>query len=126
MSTLILPLYIRIWVALNSLHKRLSLFLLAILSTTSLPASATNTIFDMFDKVADGADNSKGGLVKIAGAIGVALVIASLVLWVAKKKNPQISGVLILVLLAAGCILIGVDQFIKKGQATIGLNPVDI
>jgi len=58
--------------------------------------------------------------------IGTGLVMVGVILWVAKKKNPQISWGWVLTAFGAGFILIAIDQFIKKGQSTIQLNPVDV
>ena len=65
-------------------------------------------------------------LLKLAKFGGIALVIVAITLWVAKKKNPQITWGWILTPLGAGFILIAIDQFIKKAQTTIKLSPVDV
>lgn len=120
-------LWVRIWLALNTVQTRLTLSLMLMLGSVSLPAQAKNgTIFGMLDTVADGASNSTQSLLKFAKFGGVGLVIIAITLWVAKKKNPQITWGWILTPLGAGCILIAIDQFIKKGQTTIQLNPVDL
>lgn len=126
MRTFILSVSVRLWMAFNTLQTRLTLSLLAMLGTVSLPAAANDTIFGMFDKVAENADGSKNSLLKLAGFGGVGLVILGIVLWMAKKKNPQITWGWVLTTMGGGFILIAIDQFIKKGQATINLNPVDI
>ncbi|WP_337049822.1 DUF6750 family protein [Serratia fonticola] len=117
---------VRLWLAAASLGQRLLAPLVALLGTLTLPAHADDDIFGMFDKVADGADNSGKSFLKLAKFGGIGLVITGVVLWVAKKKNPQIGWGWVLTCIGAGCIMIAIDQFIKKGQSTIQLNPVDV
>lgn len=117
---------VRLWLALSSLRVRLTSALVAGLGTVTLPAHADDTIFGMLDFVADGADKSGKSLLKIAKFGGIGLVIIGVILWVAKKKNPQITWAWILTPMGAGFILIAIDQFIKKGQSTININPVDV
>lgn len=126
MRNFTLSVSVRLWLAASSLGQRLLAPLVALLSTLALPAHADGTIFDMFDTVAEGADNSGKSFLKLAKFGGIGLVITGVVLWVAKKKNPQIGWGWILTFIGAGCILIAIDQFIKKGQSTIQLNPVDV
>ncbi|EKS7814705.1 MULTISPECIES: DUF6750 family protein [Edwardsiella] len=117
---------VRLWLAAASLGQRLIAPLVMLLSTLTLPAHAADDIFGMVDQVADGADNSGKSLLKLAKFGGIGLVIIGVSLWVAKKKNPQIGWGLVLTFIGAGCIMIAIDQFIKKGQSTIQLNPVDV
>lgn len=117
---------LRLWLAAASLSQRLLAPLVALLGTLTLPAHAADDIFGMVDQVADGADNSGKSLLKLAKFGGIGLVITGVVLWVAKKKNPQIGWGWVLTCIGAGCIMIAIDQFIKKGQSTIQLNPVDV
>lgn len=117
---------VRLWLALSSLRVRLTSALVAGLGTVTLPAHAADGIFEMLDGVANGADNSGKSLLKLAKFGGIGLVIVGVILWVAKKKNPQISWGWVLTAFGAGFILIAIDQFIKKGQSTIQLTPVDV
>jgi hypothetical protein len=117
---------VRLWLSLISLQNRLILSLIAILSAAPLSAQANDGFFGMFDGVADDARKSAKGLLSIAFFIGIILVMVGIFLWVAKKKNPQIGWGWILTPLGAGFVLIALDQFIKKGQSTIKLNPVDV
>lgn len=117
---------VRLWLALLSLRSRLALALAALLPPLTLPAQAADDLFGMVDNVAEGADQSGKSLLKLAKFGGIALVIVAITLWVAKKKNPQITWGWILTPLGAGFILIAIDQFIKKGQTTIKLSPVDV
>ncbi len=126
MRHFILSLSVRTWLITSALRARLMLGLSTLLATTALPAYANDGIFGMLDKVAGDADASKKGLLQLAGFGGVGMVILGIVLWVAKKKNPQITWGWILTALGAGFVLIAIDQFIKKGQSTLNLNPVDI
>jgi hypothetical protein len=130
MRNFILSVSVRIWIrivlALEALQNRLTLALIALLGPLTLPAHAADDVFGMFDNVAKGAEGSTKSLMMVAKFGGVALVILGIGLWVAKKKNPQITWGWILTPLGAGCILIAIDQFIKKGQSTLQLNPVDL
>ncbi|WP_133625192.1 DUF6750 family protein [Erwinia sp. LJJL01] len=117
---------VRLWLAVLSLRSRLALALAALLPPLTLPAQAADDLFGMVDNVAEGADQSGKSLLKLAKFGGIALVIVAITLWVAKKKNPQITWGWILTPLGAGFILIAIDQFIKKGQTTIKLSPVDV
>jgi hypothetical protein len=117
---------LRLWLAASSLGQRLLAPLVALLGTLTLPAHAADDIFGMVDQVAEGADNSGKSLLKLAKFGGIGLVITGVALWVAKKKNPQIGWGWVLTCIGAGCIMIAIDQFIKKGQSTIQLNPVDV
>lgn len=119
-------LWVRVWLAMSTLHTRITLALTTMFGSVTLPAHADDGIFGMLDNVADGAEGSTNSLLKFAKFGGVGLVIIGIVLWVAKKKNPQITWGWILTPLGAGCILIAIDQFIKKGQSTLQLNPVDL
>lgn len=126
MRNVILLLSVRFYLAATSLGQRLLAPIVALLGTLTLPAYANDDIFGMFNKVADGADSSGKSFLKLAKFGGIGLVLVGVVLWVAKKKNPQIGWGWVLTCIAAGCILIALDQFIKKGQSTIQLNPVDV
>lgn len=126
MRNFTLSVSVRLWLAGASLGQRFLAQLVALLGTLALPAHADGTIFEMFDTVADGADKSGKSLLKVAKFGGIGLVIIGVVLWVAKKKNPQIGWGWVLTCIGAGCIMIAIDQFIKKGQSTIQLNPVDV
>jgi hypothetical protein len=117
---------VRLWLAASSLGQRLLAPIAALLGSLTLPAHADDGIFGMLDTVAAGADNSGKSLLKVAKFGGIGLVIIGVVLWVAKKKNPQIGWGWVLTCIGAGCIMIAIDQFIKKGQSTIQLNPVDV
>lgn len=117
---------VRLWLALSSVRVRLASVLAAGLGTVTLPAHADDTLFGMLDFLADGADNSGKSLLKLAKFGGIGLVIVGVFLWVAKKNNPQISWGWVLTAFGAGFILIAIDQFIKKGQSSIQLNPVDV
>ncbi|WP_337263684.1 MULTISPECIES: DUF6750 family protein [unclassified Serratia (in: enterobacteria)] len=126
MRNIILSVFIRLWLAFSSLHTRLTLALGAMLGTVTLPVHAEDTLFGMLDTVAEGADKSGKSLLKLAKFGGIGLVLLGVILWVAKKKNPQISWGWVLTAFGAGFVLIAIDQFIKKGQSTIQLNPVDV
>ena len=126
MRNFTLSVSVRLWLAASSLGKRLLALVVALLGTLTLPAHADDGIFGMLDHVAAGADNSGKSLLKVAKFGGIGLVIVGVGLWVAKKKNPQIGWSWILTFIGAGCIMIAIDQFIKKGQNTIQLNPVDV
>lgn len=118
---------VRLWLAGSALHTRLAMALGAILCSVAMPARADgDTIFSMFDFVADSAENSGKSTLKLAKFGGIGFVAAGIILWIAKKKNPQIGWGWILTLWGAGFLLIALDQFIKKGQSTIQLNPVDV
>lgn len=117
---------VRIWLSLHAARAAAVSLLGAILSTFTLPAWAADDMFGMLDSVAEGADNSGKSLLKLAKFGGIGLVLIGIGLWVAKKKNPQITWSWILTPMGAGFILIAIDQFIKKGQTTIKLNPVDV
>ncbi|AXF78942.1 hypothetical protein LU604_25895 (plasmid) [Erwinia tracheiphila] len=126
MRNFTLSISVRLWLTASSLGQRLLAPIVAILGTLTVPAYADDDLFGMFDKVADGADNSGKSFLKLAKFGGIGLVITGVVLWVAKKKNPQIGWGWVLTCIGAGCIMIAIDQFIKKGQSTIQLNPVDV
>ncbi|MCP2234093.1 DUF6750 family protein [Erwinia aphidicola] len=126
MRNFTLSVSVRLWLAASSLGQRLMAPIVAILGSLTVPAYADDDFFGMFDKVADGADNSGKSFLKLAKFGGIGLVITGVVLWVAKKKNPQIGWGWVLTCIGAGCIMIAIDQFIKKGQSTIQLNPVDV
>lgn len=126
MRHFILFVSVQLWLAFFSVRARLASALAASLGAVALPAQGDDGIFEMLDGVADGADKSGESLLKLAKFGGIGLVIAGVMLWVAKKKNPQISWGWVLTALGAGFILIAIDQFIKKGQSTIQLSPVDV
>lgn len=126
MRNFTLSVSVRLWLACASLGQRLLAPVVALLSAITLPAHADDSIFGMLDTVAEGADNSGKSFLKLAKFGGIGLVIVGVALWVAKKKNPQIGWASVLTCIGAGCILIAIDQFIKKGQSTIQLNPVDV
>lgn len=126
MRNFTLSVSVRLWLAASSLGQRLLAPIVAFLGALTLPAHADDGIFGMLDTVADGADNSGKSLLKVAKFGGIGLVIIGVALWVAKKKNPQIGWGWVLTCIGAGCIMIAIDQFIKKGQSTIQLNPVDV
>ncbi|MDX6041253.1 DUF6750 family protein [Scandinavium lactucae] len=126
MRNFTLSVSVRLWLACASLGQRLLAPVVALLGTLTLPAHADDGIFGMLDTVAEGADGSGKSLLKMAKFGGIGLVIIGVVLWVAKKKNPQIGWGWVLTCIGAGCIMIAIDQFIKKGQSTIQLNPVDV
>lgn len=126
MRNFTLSVSVRLWLASASLGQRLLAPVVALLGTLTLPAHADDGIFGMLDTVADGADSSGKSLLKMAKFGGIGLVIVGVGLWVAKKKNPQIGWGWVLTCIGAGCVMIAIDQFIKKGQSTIQLNPVDV
>lgn len=117
---------VRLWLSLHAARAAAIATLSAILGTFALPAWAADDIFGMLDSVADGADKSGKSLLKLAKFGGIGLVLFGLCLWVAKKKNPQLTWGWILTPMGVGFILIAIEQFIKKGQTTIQLNPVDV
>ncbi|PKH19372.1 hypothetical protein CIG19_20260 [Enterobacterales bacterium CwR94] len=117
---------VRLWLAASSLGQRLLAPIVALLGTITLPAHADDGFFGMLDNVAEGADNSGKSLQKLAKFGGIGLVITGIVLWVAKKKNPQIGWGWVLTCIGAGCFLVVIDQIIKKGHNTLDLNPVDV
>ncbi len=117
---------VRLFLAMAFLRARLACALAALLGPLTLPAQASDDIFGMLDGVADGADHSGKSLLKLSKFGGIACVLIGIGLWVAKKKNPQIGWGWILTFMGAGFIMIAIDQFIKKGQSTIQLNPVDV
>lgn len=126
MRNLTLVASVRVWLVMASLRARLTAVLAGVFGSMVLPAHANDTVFGMLDTVADGAEGSTGSLLKLAKFGGVGCVIVGIVLWMAKKKNPQISWGAILTAMGVGFILIAIEQFIKKGQSTIQLNPVSI
>lgn len=117
---------VRLFLALAFLRTRLACVLVALLGPLTLPAQASDDIFGMLDGVANSADSSGKSLLKLSKFGGIACVLIGIGLWVAKKKNPQIGWGWILTFMGAGFIMIAIDQFIKKGQSTIQLNPVDV
>lgn len=126
MRNLTLVASVRVWLAIASLRARFVAVLVGVFSFMALPAHADDDLFGMFDAVADGAEKSTGSWIKLAKFGGVGCVVVGVVLWLAKKKNPQISWTAILTFIGVGCILIAIEQFIKKGQSTIQLSPVSI
>ncbi|EEQ2185732.1 TPA: hypothetical protein I3798_002981 [Enterobacter cloacae] len=126
MRNFTLFLSVRILMALSSLRARLGAVLTLLLGPLTLPAYADDDIFGMFDGVADSADNSGKSILKLAKFGGIGCVAIGICLWVAKKKNPQIGWGWVLTFMGAGFVMIALDQFIKKGQTTIKLNPVDV
>ncbi|WP_209435167.1 DUF6750 family protein [Yersinia pekkanenii] len=47
-------------------------------------------------------------------------------LWARKKNDPHVKGSHIAISIGIGCILIALDQFIKRGQSQAGLQPVSV
>lgn len=126
MRNFILFVSVRTMMVLSSMLARLGAVLTFLLGPLTLPAYADDDIFGMFDGVADSADNSGKSILKLAKFGGIACVAIGVGLWVAKKKNPQIGWGWVLTFMGAGFVMIALDQFIKKGQTTIKLNPVDV
>lgn len=126
MRHLFLHFSVRLWLAIISLQTRIIVALITALSSAPWMAQANDGLFGMFDGFASDAKNSSKSLLSIAFFFGILLVIVGICLWVAKKKNPQISWGWVLTPIGAGLVLIALDQFIKKGQSTIKLNPVDV
>lgn len=125
MRNLILVASVRVWLAIASMKARFVAVLVGVFGSMALPAYADD-VFDMFNAVADGAEKSTGSWIKLAKFGGMGSVVFGIILWLAKKKNPQISWGAILTAIGVGCILIAIEQFIKKGQSTIQLSPVSI
>lgn len=117
---------VRLWLVFLSLRSHMATALAVLLPTLTLPAQAADDLFGIVDNVAEGAEMSNKSLLKLAKFGGIALVIFAITLWVSKKKNPQITWGWILTPLGAGCLMIAIDQVIKKTQTTIKINPVDV
>ncbi len=126
MRNLTLVASVRVWLAIASLRARFVAVLVGAFGFMALPAHADDDLFGMFNGLADGAANSTGSWIKLAKFGGVGCVVVGVILWLAKKKNPQISWSAVLTFIGVGCILIAIEQFIKKGQSTIQLSPVSI
>ncbi|WP_419793267.1 DUF6750 family protein (plasmid) [Serratia fonticola] len=99
---------VRLWLSLHAARAAAVATLSAILGTFTLPAWAADDMFGMLDSVADGADNSGKSLLKLAKFGGIGLVLVGVGLWVAKKKNPQITWGWILTPMGAGFTLTSV------------------
>lgn len=126
-STPVLYVSTRLWMTGTALRRRVSTLLAGTLTTAMLPAAhADDDLFGMFNHVAEGADSSDDSWMKLAKFGGIGCCLIGLVLLIAKKKNPQISWGAILTFWGVGFVGIALDQFIKKGQSTIELNPVDV
>lgn len=126
-STPVLYVSTRLWLTGSALRRRVNTLLAATLTTAMVPAArADDDLFGMFKHVADGADSVDDSWLKLAKFGGIGCCLIGLVLLIAKKKNPQISWGAILTFWGAGFVGIALDQFIKKGQSTIELNPVDV
>lgn len=126
MRHFILFVSVRLWLVLQAVRTTAFTLIALFFSTFAVPAHAGDDLFGMLDNVAENAEKSGKSLLKMAKFGGTGLVVSGVILWAAKKKNPQISWTLVLTLLGTGFILIAIDQFIKKGQRTIQLNPVDV
>ncbi len=126
-STPVLFVSTHLWLSGMALRRRATALLTTTLSTALVPAArADDDLFGMFNHVADGADSSSDSWLKLAKFGGIGCCLIGLVLLIAKKKNPQISWGAILTFWGVGFVGIALDQFIKKGQSTIELNPVDV
>lgn len=128
MRNLFLLISVKAWLFTNALRRQVNTAISVALASALAPvaANADDDIFGMFDHVADGADNSSTDWTKLAKFSGIGCCFIGLILMIAKKKNPQIGWGLICTFWGVGFCLIALDQFIKKGQATIDINPTDI
>jgi hypothetical protein len=124
MQNVVLFLSTRTWMAVEALRRRMHLMMAVAFSTALSPAArADDDLFGMFDHIASDADNSTDGWQKLAKFGGWGCCFVGLCMMIAKKKNPQIGWGWIGTFWAVGFCLIALDQFIKKGQSTIDLNP---
>ncbi|MGR7464143.1 DUF6750 family protein [Klebsiella aerogenes] len=124
MRNFILSVSTRTWMFKHSVSRKINMSMAGAFTAAMTPAvRADDDLFGMFDHVAEGADNSTDGWQKLAKFGGWGFCFAGLILMIAKKKNPQIGWGWIGTFWAVGFCLIALDQFIKKGQSTIDLNP---
>ena len=126
-SHLTLACCVRLWLSLGQLKRRLALGLTALVSATlSRAALADDDIAGMINSVTNGASSIQPGLLKAALTGGVVCVLVGIGLWFRKKSDPHVKGWHIVSAIGIGCILIGLDQFIKRGQTQLGLQAVSV
>lgn len=98
----------------------------AMLASSPVAAFAEGDIADMIKSTADGAKSSQGSVLTIAQFVGVIFVIGGLIAAKNKKDNPQIKTSHILGACLFGVCLVVVPEIIKRGQAQVGLTPVNV
>jgi hypothetical protein len=118
---------VRLWLAADRTRCLARNALLGLVSLLlSRTALADDDIFGMINHVTEGVSSVSPGLVKAAGVGGIALGIIGLVMLAQKKNNPHIKGGQIAICLIVAAALICFNQFMKRVQATAGLQPVDM
>ncbi|AHK22095.1 conjugal transfer protein TraR (plasmid) [Yersinia similis] len=93
---------------------------------TAQAATADDDIAGMINSMTDGIYSVKPGLMKAAQVAGIGCVLVGIALWARKKNDPHVKGSHIAISIGIGCILIALDQFIKRGQSQAGLQPVSV
>ncbi|OVZ88282.1 TraR conjugal transfer protein [Yersinia kristensenii] len=94
--------------------------------STAQVATADDDLAGMINNMTDGIVSIKPGLMKAAQVAGIGCVLVGIALWARKKNDPHVKGSHIAISIGIGCILIALDQFIKRGQSQAGLQPVSL
>lgn len=91
-----------------------------------LAFAAGEDIASMGDSAAEGAKSLQKSALTVAQFIGVIAVVGGVVAAWNKKDNPHIKTGHIVGAILFGVCLVVIPQIIKRGQAQIGLTPVDV
>lgn len=122
-----LSLSVRVWFVMQWARRQLGKVALAATVGLLTPlAQADDDVAGMINKVTDGADSTRPGLLKAFIVVGIVLVAGGVIGLARSKKDPQIKASHCWLAIAFGAILIALDQLIKKSQTQMDMSAVDV
>ena len=117
---------VRVTVFKDQMRQRMMKGLMAVVATNPVLAFASDDVAGMGDSAAEGAKSLQKSALTIAQFVGVVAVIGGLIAAWNKKDNPHIKTGHIIGSILFGVCLAVIPEIIKRGQAQVGLSPVDV
>ncbi|MBT2375549.1 DUF6750 family protein [Pseudomonas fluorescens] len=117
---------VRVTIFKDGLRQRVMKGLLAVAAANPVLAFAGDDFAGMGDSAAEGAKSLQKSALTGAQFVGVLAVIGGVIAAWNKKDNPHIKTGHIVGAILFGVCLVVIPQIIKRGQAQVGLSPVDV
>lgn len=123
MISLLKSLYLKAAVSLSCMNNQIKLAIAVPLVLCSAQSMAADSIWTMFNSVADGFNSMQTGLFTVGRVIGVILFIIGLIMWYNKsQRGSDTKAITIVVTLIVGGILVVLPQFISNTSNSVGLS----
>lgn len=118
---------VRVTIFKEAMRQRMMKGVMAVVAANPVLAFADgDDIAGMGNAAAEGAKSFQKSLLTVAQFVGVFAVVGGLVAAWNKKDNPHIKTGHIVAAILFGVCLVVIPQIIKRGQAQVGLSPVDV